>query len=785
MAKRTSRIRNSSEISFVPDVFCVSYNEPMPIDPPNTSYLTAMPELRTILPGLASKEEQSESRWKPLMGTPSKPPVPPNILVPDPSPIRDEADDKSPRMLTPSSPDSFIHRRRQGEYVPRPPVWKIYELPINDHSSPNGLENTDTDAESCDSDEDVFTDVKSHNMSYMRPAGISVAEQVRKMAEIFSETPGSIIMTEHADLASKPAVLAQRFDYQNLQGNADELLDVASNDMIRRSRSTGSSRNCSAKSNLLKNLHDNAAKLNQEPTVTLRANQEDPEFLEKGLIGVVGSETHILGAHISFHQAPQLFLDFIQSQINNITSCTNIQPPEEIQKPTISGYLVTFIGDTTFSASHLDGQPKPDDKNELMIAIIYDDGWGLFIKRDSGGKLTYISNATLKGSSCEAEDATIEVVYDEKLFHFLPLCSVSSSAESRYKEADLLADGTKAYSRGGKIRPPPRAHSMAAEAEAKDKGVVVISEAVFKSFKCSCEKPRSSLNLPADISVFRQSSAESSKTNDSGQALPVEPHGAGVSQKLNEKKVTRLQRSYGRNLFFARGNSSDPKSKPAYGYGMRQPIGLEGYRTRKKAANKILRQSLEQRQREEEGQGVEEVAKSAQSEAQRTMEQENTDGQRDTPGLLHMVSNWLQHPDHDAGEGPFSTVAETASDQRPSDETAVNSPEDQRLSISTSNNRTVVSWRKIPQENGDIRPDDCKSKKGQGHPETVKENKPFPMRSIGKSIKGGLRGMRSKLSLPRGRVSPGPVSEGLTPKVKPNGLPTVSNDCSEEEGHGS
>ena len=65
-------------------------------------------------------------RWKPLVGTPSKPAIPSNILVPDPSPARSEVSDTdSPTLLPPSPVCSFIHQRRQGQYVPRPPVWKI------------------------------------------------------------------------------------------------------------------------------------------------------------------------------------------------------------------------------------------------------------------------------------------------------------------------------------------------------------------------------------------------------------------------------------------------------------------------------------------------------------------------------------------------------------------------------------------------------------------------------------------------------------------------------------
>ncbi len=197
MAKRSTRIRTSSGIPFVPEVFYASHSEPMPIEPPNTSYLTAMPEVQTRLTDASDEEKQSESRWKPLIGTPSKPPIPQNIFVPDPSPSRDFADDESPRLLTPSIPGSFIHRRRQGEYISRPPVWKIYNLPTSFASLPNELEDTDT--VTCGPDEDVFTDFRSCNVSYTSLVGMSAAEQVRKMAKIFSDIPQLVNTTESTD----------------------------------------------------------------------------------------------------------------------------------------------------------------------------------------------------------------------------------------------------------------------------------------------------------------------------------------------------------------------------------------------------------------------------------------------------------------------------------------------------------------------------------------------------------------------------------------------------------
>ena len=194
MSRSKSKIRILSDIPLVPQVFFAACNEPMPIDPPNTSYLTTMPEAHAGLTEWASEEQPSRSRWKPLVGTPSKPPVPQNILVPDPSPSRDVDSDESPNTLATSTPGSFIHRRRQGEYVPRPPVWKIYDLQADFSASPNGLEDTDT--ETCDSEEDVFTSFRRRYTSDRRLGGLPVAEQVNKMANIFSKAPELVEMRQ-------------------------------------------------------------------------------------------------------------------------------------------------------------------------------------------------------------------------------------------------------------------------------------------------------------------------------------------------------------------------------------------------------------------------------------------------------------------------------------------------------------------------------------------------------------------------------------------------------------
>lgn len=97
------------------------------------------------------------TRWKPLVGTPSKSPIPNNIFVPDPSPPQVFAESESP-VPGPSTPTSFVHKRRQGEYVPRPPVWTVRN-PDEDPSD-SAHEQDSVDNMSISSSESVALDLK-------------------------------------------------------------------------------------------------------------------------------------------------------------------------------------------------------------------------------------------------------------------------------------------------------------------------------------------------------------------------------------------------------------------------------------------------------------------------------------------------------------------------------------------------------------------------------------------------------------------------------------------------
>jgi len=123
----SSDASGSAEMPFEPMVFPANA-QPIPIGPPDTASLTAMPEayLPTVIP--TDSDWRDHPRWKPLIGTPSRTPIPSGTLVPDPSPARSCSDAASDVLIPPSPAGSFVHRRRRGEYAQRPPVWSIQAL---------------------------------------------------------------------------------------------------------------------------------------------------------------------------------------------------------------------------------------------------------------------------------------------------------------------------------------------------------------------------------------------------------------------------------------------------------------------------------------------------------------------------------------------------------------------------------------------------------------------------------------------------------------------------------
>ena len=206
MARRygkANKLSDSTEIPFTPDVFQVTSSEPMPIEPPDTASLTAMPELFPPTVIANDIDWRQHPKWKPLVGTPSRStPIPKGTLVPDPSPARTFSDGETSTLMDPSPAGSYIHRRRQGEYVKRPPIWSPNGLA--GENSPHLLENKDLGFDTSSHGEDIPFPLKvstnlpvgqrqvskhSITLSNLKLPSYSCEDQLNQMATAFNTDP--------------------------------------------------------------------------------------------------------------------------------------------------------------------------------------------------------------------------------------------------------------------------------------------------------------------------------------------------------------------------------------------------------------------------------------------------------------------------------------------------------------------------------------------------------------------------------------------------------------------
>lgn len=165
---------SNTEIPFEPMVFPTT-PKPIPVGPPDTASLTAMPEAKLPTTTPTDNDWRENTRWIPLVGTPSRTPIPSGTLVPDPSPARSCSDTASDVLIPPSPAGSFVHRRRRGEYAQRPPVWSIQAL----------VEDTKGWHEMGKRDYDYSLPWSGRTVS----SQVSYANQLEKMACVMTEEP--------------------------------------------------------------------------------------------------------------------------------------------------------------------------------------------------------------------------------------------------------------------------------------------------------------------------------------------------------------------------------------------------------------------------------------------------------------------------------------------------------------------------------------------------------------------------------------------------------------------
>lgn len=144
----------STELPFDPLLFDTRPYDPMPIGPPDTTTLTAMPELHVAAVITDDDDWRQHPRWKPLIGTPSRSPLCSGTLIPDPSPQKTLPDGDNVPMMPEGS---FVHKRRRADYIQRPPVWHLRTTASNLSLTTSTNELPDTDQRSLPGMEESYT----------------------------------------------------------------------------------------------------------------------------------------------------------------------------------------------------------------------------------------------------------------------------------------------------------------------------------------------------------------------------------------------------------------------------------------------------------------------------------------------------------------------------------------------------------------------------------------------------------------------------------------------------
>ena len=144
-----------------------------------------------------------DDRWKPLVGTPSKRPIPPNILVPDPSPAPSvTSDSDSPALLPPTPERSFIHLRRQGQYVPRPPVMHIQGIfeELREHMPTKALDSENSD-----------------DLGWLDQLPVGEQDTMQLMADVFNEKPLTVNMLSNIICSRRSPPSSSEASYREYQ----------------------------------------------------------------------------------------------------------------------------------------------------------------------------------------------------------------------------------------------------------------------------------------------------------------------------------------------------------------------------------------------------------------------------------------------------------------------------------------------------------------------------------------------------------------------------------------
>lgn len=538
---------DSSELSVVRDVCEASIHEPLTIDPPETAYLTAMPESRQPLTELPSTENLSESKWKPLIGTPSKPPIPDNILVPDPSPTRTLSDTASTIMPDPSTPGSFVHQRRQGEYVPRPPVWTIHNLDgsISTSINPPGCMNlADDDGEEAHPVQlkrapmlkHENRNLSAHNLKFsdLKLQGVCLDQKVMKMGEVFMDRPLIVNMMQVPDSQILPPPNSQRVPSGIAPSSRSVSYIIPPSEHVPSASDIGDSEvleSCSTVPDAEPTRPGSTMETNtgyrhtglpaaRATTDTLTYSSEDPDEIlnQPGssaqqdqnnpmndlIRGSIDSDV-LQEPVFTMIEGPDRSIERLSCYVDLRVRLTPDQSNPLMNFMTV-GSIVTYVGLTQFPDS-VNGVARELElplNSHYLVADIYGDYWGLLIRLERGLELGEIQPSYFLGRRSKPRapermryperTPLIGVRNDPNFIAYAPLCAFTLTAneETMHSQTEVQSShaSVSTTSYGGIAQAAIRSYSIDAEAEAVKDRFTFIPKTVYRQYVAYFDLPQ-------------------------------------------------------------------------------------------------------------------------------------------------------------------------------------------------------------------------------------------------------------------------------------------------------
>lgn len=442
-----------------------------------------MPELPQPFHEETSALNTPSQRWKPLVGTPSKSPIPQDILVPDPSPRQLLPDPESP-VPDPSSPTSFVHKRRQGEYVPRPPVWTVHN-PDGGHSAPaHQLDREDN--LSISSSESVAFELKSAshtNHENCRLSTNSPNYTHAKIPSIYDNGHGDALTYEYSYAKIPPR--PEKYDPRRFSLESSR---TVSRNGPRLSHNTPEVGPVASASNPL--IERNLNSMGKSEGHLSTASFSEPSLAMKGG-SWIGSDYR--KNIYSFMEGPARSEERISSYTDLRFSPT-AKKSNPLSNKMVSGSVVISVGRTVLP----DGiSNKTSDfgvhlNRRYIVAEIYGDYWALLVKLEPGlrlGEIERSSNLLSKRAKPKApikirspERTTLLGVYrDPEFIVFAPLCAftLDTDPERSPQSRPVSLEVHETNSARGYAQATTPTYSAAAEAEMESSTWAFIPNTVY------------------------------------------------------------------------------------------------------------------------------------------------------------------------------------------------------------------------------------------------------------------------------------------------------------------